>query len=185
MNMNEAIVNTQKKKVGLTNKASVRYAQSQLLPGEDVVAAVVANVRTKKENFPGVVAITDQRILVACGLPGIKRCISFPLEDLENCEEASTIIQYKATFRTRRDAFAMTTDPEVGESFSSYIAQLNGENLNTVKLKVTGKILNSTILQQKKRNQMYKEQSKARNISNDIELQKKAAAQFDSDDSDL
>lgn len=184
MTISEAIANTQQKRVGAMNKLSVRYAQSQLFEDENVIAAIVANIRTKRDNYPGIVAITDRRILAACGLPGIKRCTSLPLDELENCEEASTVIQYKATFRTRREVIAVTADPDVGESFSSYVAQLNGEALEAVKLKVTGKVFSSTFLQHKKRNQAYKERAKAREISNDIALQKKAAAQFDSAESE-
>lgn len=184
MTIDEAIKRTQKKRIGALSRFSVRYAQSLLLPGEEVIAAVVADIRTKRESFPGVTAITDQRILAACGLPGIRRSISFPLDKLENCEEASTIIQYKATFRTRRDAFAITTGPDAGEAFSAFIAGLNEDNLDAVKVKITGKVSGPTFLQQKKRNQVYREQAKARDLSNEISLQKRAAAQFDSLESD-
>lgn len=184
MTISEAIANTQEKQVGVMNRRSVRYAQSLLSDDENVIAAIVANVRTKRDNYPGIVAITDRRILTACGLPGIKRSFSIPLDELENCEEASTVIQYKATFRTRREAIAITANPDVGETFSTYVAQLNGEDLESVKLKITGKVSKATFLKYKMRNQAYKEQAKARDLSNDILLQEKAAARFDSAESD-
>lgn len=182
MTINEAITQIQKRKVRGMNKFSVNYAETLIEPDEKVVTAVVANIRTKRENYPGIVAITDKRILAACGLPGIKRSLSLPLDEIENCEEASSVIQYKATFYTRREAIGLSVDPDVGEAFSAYVAQLNGEEMESSKVKVTGNIINPTILEQKKKNKKFKEASKARSISNDINLQKKAADQFDSFD---
>lgn len=184
MTIIEALTKIQKKRIGITAKKSALYAQSLLLPDEKVVAAITANIRTRRDKYPGVVVITSMRIMAACGLPGIKRCAELPLEDLENCEEASTVIQYKATFRTRRDSISIDTDPDTGEVFSRFVARLNGESLDAVKVKVTGNVLNPTFLQQKKRNQIYKEQAKARDLSREIDLQKKAAALFDSSDDD-
>lgn len=184
MTINEAIENTQKKKAGGISRVSARYAQSLLLSDEEVITAAAANIFTKRGKFPGVAAITSRRIIAVCGLPGIKRSVSLPLDELENFEETSSFIQYKAVFRTRRESLAITLDPKSGDIFSAYAAGLNGNDMDSVKLKVTGSVKGSTFLQQKKRNQAYKEQAKARKISNDINLQKKAAARFDSAESD-
>ncbi len=184
MTIDQAIRTTQKKKPGVTARMSVRYAQSLLLPNEDVTAAVTADIYTKREKFPGIAIITNQRVIAACGLPGIKRLIAFPLEDIKNCEETSSIIQYKAVFYTRRESFAVTLDPKSGEAFSEHIARLNGTDMDSVKLKVTGSVKTPTFLRQKARNQAYKEQAKSREQANSIDLLKKGAARFDSADSE-
>ena len=44
MTVKEALAQTQKKKAGLINKASVNYAETLLLPGEKPEAAAIANI---------------------------------------------------------------------------------------------------------------------------------------------
>lgn len=85
MTVKEALAQTQKKKAGLINKASVNYAETLLLPGEKPEAAAIANIYTRRDKFPGIVVITDQRVIAACGIPGIKRDICMNIRDLENC----------------------------------------------------------------------------------------------------
>ena len=92
MSINKALQLTQGKGAGFMNQASVRYAQTLLFSDEEICAAVVANVTTKGERFPGVVVLTDQRIIAACGLPGIKRCVALDLEKLETAKEDLTIM---------------------------------------------------------------------------------------------
>ena len=83
MTVKEALAQTQKKKAGLINKASVNYAETLLLPGEKPEAAAIANIYTRRDKFPGIVVITDQRVIAACGIPGIKRDICMNIRDLE------------------------------------------------------------------------------------------------------
>lgn len=175
----EAIVATQKKKAGFVNRLSVKYAETLLLPGENVKAAVVANIRTKKDSYPGVVVITDQRVMSVCGLPGIKRSSILPIAELTHCEEQSSVIQYKAVMSTRNEGFSMTVDPDVGDVFTQFVAELNGEELEAVKLKVDGHVLNPNMIARRKREKIQKEKYKNKAASADIELQKKAAAMFD------
>lgn len=141
--VSEAIVLTQGKKAGIINRVSVRYAESLLHPGENVIAAVIANIKTKRNNFPGVVLITTQNVMAVCGLPGIKRCITLPVEELLHCEEISSAIQYKALFSTRKNMFAMTTGPDLGDRFTTHIAQLNRENEEIKLQKKAAAIFNS------------------------------------------
>lgn len=180
MTVNEALVLTQKKKAGLINRVSVRYAETLLLPGEEVQCAAIANIFTRRDKFPGIVVITDKRVIAACGLAGIKRSISLPVSDLESCEETSSVIQYKATFRTHRDSFAMTVDPDVGKSFTTFIAKMNGESITSVKLDVDGNVRKPNLFSNKKLNQDRKEREKKRTADKEIELQKKAAERFES-----
>lgn len=65
MTVNEAIAKTQKKRVGLVNKISVRYAQTLLSEDEKPKAAVIANIYTRHDKYPGVVVITNKRIIAA------------------------------------------------------------------------------------------------------------------------
>ena len=51
MTVNEAIAKTQKKRVGLVNKISVKYAQTLLLEDEKPKAAVIANIYTVMTNI--------------------------------------------------------------------------------------------------------------------------------------
>lgn len=127
MTVNEAIQQIQGRRAGLVNRFSAQYAQSLLLPEEAVCAAVVANVAARGERFPGIVVLTDRRVIAVCGLPGIKRCTIFDLDQLTTCQETPTAIHYKAVFATRDSAFSFTVNPEVGERFSRCIAVLKGE----------------------------------------------------------
>ena len=81
MTVKEALAQTQKKKAGLINKVSVNYAKTLLLPGEKPEAAAIANIYTRRDKFPGIVVITDQRVIAACGIPGIKRDICMNIRD--------------------------------------------------------------------------------------------------------
>lgn len=78
MTIDQAIRTTQKKKAGVTARMSVRYAQLLLLPNEDVTAAVTANIYTKREKFPGIAIITNQRVIAACGPPRHQAPDCFP-----------------------------------------------------------------------------------------------------------
>lgn len=182
MTINEVLAKTQKKRVGLVNKISVKYAQTLLLDGEKPKAAVIANIYTRHDKYPGVVVITNQRVIAACGLPGIKRSTCLPIKDLESCEESSMLMQYKVTFRTRKDAFAMNVDPDVGERLSPYIAKINGNDVVSLKYDQKGKILSSNFLNQKRLNQKRKETAQEFADQKEIELQKKASMAFNSDD---
>ena len=185
MTVNEAVFTIQKRKPGFINRMSVNYAQTLLQENEAVQAAVIANISTKRDSYPGVVVLTDRNIMAVCGLPGAKRKTILPIDQLEHCEELSTVIQYKATFRTHRDAFGMNVDPDDGEVFSAYVAQINGEEFEDIRLDVDGKILNSNLLRSRKRNQIRKERQKARSLQSDIDRQKKAAERFDSDNTNF
>lgn len=182
MTVNEAIAKTQKKRVGLINKISVRYAQTLLLEDEKPKAAIIANIYTRHDKYPGVVVITNKRIIAACGLPGIKRSICLPIKDLESCEESSMLMQYKVTFRTRKEAFAMNVDPDVGNRLSPYIAKINGNDAVSLRYDQKGKILSSNFINQKLLNQARKEKAKEFSDKKEIELQKKASMDFNSDD---
>ncbi len=144
-------------------------------------AAVIANIYTRRDKFPGVVVITDQRVIAACGMPGIKRDICINIRDLENCEETSMIMQYKVTFRTRKEAFAMNVDPDVGERLSPYVARINGDVV-LLKLDARGNILVARFFNQQRLNQPAKEKAKEFSDKKEIELQKKASMDFNSDD---
>ena len=124
MTVNEAIIQTQGSKPGFINRRSADYAQTLLEPGEAVTAAVVANIFTRREHFPGVVVLTDRHILAVCGLPGIRRRIICDLERLDKCVEKPTAITYSASFAAGENAFSMTIDPDTGEKFSQRIAIL-------------------------------------------------------------
>lgn len=182
MTVNEALAKTQKKKAGLINKASVKYAETLLLPGEKPEAAAIANIYTRRDKFPGIVVITDRRVIAACGIPGIKRDICMNISDLENCEETSMIMQYKVTFRTRKEAFAMSVDPDVGASLSPHVARINGDDLTSLKLDARGNILNASFFKQQRLNQERKKKAKEFSDKKEIELQKKASMDFNSDD---
>ena len=90
-------------------------------------------------------------------------------------------MQYKVTFRTRKEAFAMNVDPDVGEHLSPHVAKINGNDLVSLRYDQKGKILSSNFINQKRLNQARK---KAKEFSDkkEIELQKKASMDFNSDD---
>lgn len=163
MTVNEALKLVQKRGAGLGNKSSVKYAESLLEPGEVPVAAVVANISTKRDHWPGVVVLTEQHVIAACGLPGIKRTKIFPLTDLVKCEEADSLITYKVTFQTKDDAFSLTIDPDTGDALSPYIAHINGDDdlFDDVKLEVKTGVFSQTLVRSNIRKRRKKEKAYA------------------------
>lgn len=127
MTLNEALEKLQNPRPGFANRLSVRYAQSLLLPGERVAAAVIANVATRKERFPGVVVLTDQRLLAVCGLPGIRRAIILGPQWVEHCTEKPSALNYQVQFAAEEGAFSLTVDPDMGERLSRELAIYRGE----------------------------------------------------------
>lgn len=127
MTVQEVLHTTQGRDAGSVNQSSVRYAETLLLQGEVPMAAVIANIATRKGRFPGIVVLTDQRVLAVCGLPGIKRSVVIPMNELEKCDESSSFLYYKAIFHGREADISLTVDPEIGERFSRCIAVMNGE----------------------------------------------------------
>ncbi len=177
MTVNEAVLAVQKRKAGFINSMSVNYAQTLLQENESVRAAVIANINTKRDSYPGVVIITNRNVMAVCGLPGAKRKTILPIDQLECCEEFSTVIQYKATFRTHWDAFGMSIAPDEGEAFSAFVAEISGEEFEDIHLESPGRIFNPNLL--RKRNHIRKERQKVRSLQLDIHRQKKAAERFD------
>ena len=175
MTVNQAILAVQGKPVGMLNRFSSGYAESLLVPGETVLAAAEANIRTSREHYPGIVVITDQRILAVCGLPGIRRSIILQRNELEQCAETSTLLQYRASFLTRTATFSMSVSPDVGEAFSAYVAQINGEEFEDIQLDTGNSILNPKLLHSLKRNKLRREREKARTAARDASLQREAA----------
>lgn len=178
MTVLDAITQVQGSPAGFINRRSAKYAQTLLMPQETITAAVVANIRTRRDKYPGVVVLTDTRLLAVCGIPGIRRAVILAISALEKCEESSTVIQYKATFLTRKDAFTMVVDPDVGEKFSAYIAEMNGEQFEDIKIRVDGNILNPNLLRERERNRLRKERSRARAVAEQITRQQAAEARF-------
>lgn len=127
MTVQEALQKIQGRDAGAVNRSAVRYAETLLQPKETVLAAVIANISTRRGHFPGIVVLTDQRVLAACGLPGIKRSVSLFLNELVKCDEANSFLNYKAAFFSKEDGFSLTVNPEIGERFSRCLAVLNGE----------------------------------------------------------
>lgn len=126
MNIDEAIKHTQGKGAGFTLKGTVEYAQSLIKTGEKVAAAVTTTIYPARGgHYPGIVVLTNRRVLAVCGLPGIKREQSFPVKDLLKVEEAESPLTYKVAFRTVDDGFRITLGPTVGKTLSKYIAKLN------------------------------------------------------------
>ena len=177
MTVNEAIQHTQGKGAGMMNRASAQYAQTLILPEENIAAAVVANITTRGERFPGVVVLTDRRVMAVCGLPGIKRSIVYDLDELEKCQEAPSALNYKATFFAEKRAFSMTVDPEIGEKFSRHIAALNGEEeeFDAIGAGVSDSgIFNPTLVRNKARARQAKSKERAKRAAE----QKAARAQL-------
>lgn len=162
MTVNEALKSTQGRGAGIMNKASAKYAQEQILPEEEILAAVVANISARGERFPGVVVLTDQRVMAVCGLPGIKRMISCDIDTMEPCVEAPSAITYKAIFSTKETAFSMSVDPEVGEKFSRCIAVINGEEeaFDAVEVNLGNSIFNPTLVRNKIRARQAKKKER-------------------------
>lgn len=159
MTINEALKLVQKRGAGLGNRSTVKYAETLLDPGEEPVAAVMANVVTKRDRWPGVVVLTEQHVIAACGLPGIKRTKIFKVTDLVKCEEADSIITYKVTFQTKDDAFSMTVDPDTGDKLSPYIAHINGDDdlFDDVKVTVKTGVFSQTLVRSNIRKRRKKE----------------------------
>ena len=149
MTIQEAIRLVQNSNAGLVNRLSVRYAESLLLEGEEPSAAVVANVTTPREHFPGVVVLTDRRVLAVCGLPGIKRTAVCGADWA--CLEEPSAIRYKCTFSDGKTAFSMTIDPDTGERFSRYVALSGGDEHALDAVPEEGGILNLSVLRSKRR----------------------------------
>lgn len=173
MTVREAIRQTQKKDAGFVNQISARYAQELIRQTETILGAVVANITAKKEKFPGVVVLTNQRVMAVCGLPGIKRAVIFALDEIKKCEEKSLVLEYSATFYTATNRFRLSVNPEVGERFSRCLAVMNGteDEFDSVKADAKGKLLSPVFLRNRMRKQRSKEkeiimQQEARNAAN-------------------
>lgn len=178
MTVQEAIKHVQGKGAGLVNRASARYAQTLIRADEEVTAAVVANIATRQEQFPGVVVITDQRVIAACGLPGIKRSITLNVEELEQCEETDSVLHYKVTFMTQKTAFYLTVNPDIGAALAPYIAALNGEEFEDLDLEIKGAgLFNPTFL----RSSVKKRRAKAKARAEHVARQRAAEARFDAE----
>ncbi|MCI2057373.1 MAG: hypothetical protein LKJ86_09585 [Oscillibacter sp.] len=186
MTVNEAIERTQGKKSGMFNGFSARRAQALLQPGEEPAAAVVANIATRNERFPGVVVLTDRRVLAVCGLPGIRRSVIYDLDKLDKTEETASAITYKAVFFCEKTAFSMTVDPDVGEAFARHIAILNGEEeaFDAVDVDLNNSVLNPTLMRNKIRVRQAKERQRARRAAEMETLHKKQAGTQHSDPED-
>lgn len=177
MTVNEAIQAIQGKQAGMMNRFSAKYAQTLLLPNESVTTAVVANIMVKGERFPGVVVLTDQRIMAVCGLPGIKRSVSCNIAELDACRETPTALNYKAAFTAGKHTFAFTVNPEIGEKFSRFVAVLNGteDAFDSVETKDSG-VFNPVLVRSKARAQLAKDQARAQRAANQEELRTRRAA---------
>ena len=151
MTIQEVIRTTQGTDAGIVNRLSVRYAETLLLQDEAPSAAVVANITTAREHFPGIVVLTDRRVLAVCGLPGIKRTAVCGAG--WTCQENPSAIRHKFTFSDGKGAFSMTLDPDTGERFSRHIAFANGDEhaLDEVPEDSEGGILNPALLRSRRR----------------------------------
>ena len=151
MTIREAIRFTEGKDAGIVNRASVQYAETLLLDGEEPSAAVIANITTAREHFPGVVVLTDRRVLAVCGLPGIKRMAACGAG--WTCQENPSAIRHKFTFSDGKSAFSVTLDPDTGERFSRHIAFANGDEhaFDEVPEDSGSGILNPALLRSKRR----------------------------------
>ena len=163
MTVNEAIRQIQGKQAGMMNRYSAQYAQTLILPGETVTAAVVANIATPRERFPGIVVLTDRRVMAVCGLPGIKRSVTCDIHRLEKCEETPSALHYKATFSDGTNAFSLTVNPEIGEKFSRHIAVLKGEEeaFDAVEADTGHSIFNPTLLRNNLRKRQVRSKERA------------------------
>ncbi len=124
MTVDEAVREIQGKSAGLTDRASVKFAQAQIGEKEKVFAAAPVSIRSRHGNFPGVLVFTDQRLLAAGGLPGIRRAISLPLAGLVSCRSRKSPLSYNVTDKTGRDSFTAMLSPQAGENFAPYISAL-------------------------------------------------------------
>ncbi len=125
MTINEAIKEIQGKPAGITGRATVNYAQDQLFEGEKVFAAAAANIRSHHGNYPGIIVFTDQRLLAASGMPGIRRIISLPLKDLRECRDLKSPLSYTVSLAAKTDSFSAVLSPQAGKNFAPYFSALN------------------------------------------------------------
>lgn len=124
MTIDEAIRQIEGKAPGITVRATVQYAQSQLPEDEKVFAAASATIRSHHGNFPGVIVFTDKRMLAVSGLPGIRRSITLPLRELLSCKSKKTPLAYNLKIATKTDSFSAMLSPKPGENFAPYISAL-------------------------------------------------------------
>lgn len=126
MTVQDALEKTQGRSPLGADRSAVRYAETMIKADERILVAVSANITARRGHFPGVVVLTDWRVLAVCGLPGIKRVIELRLDALEKREESPSLLRYKALFQTKEDGFTLTVDPETGERFSRCLTVLDG-----------------------------------------------------------
>lgn len=124
MNVSEAIVKTRGKKAGLTNRASVEYADSLIDKNENVKAATTANIRTSKEHYPAVFALTDQRLMIVHKMLNLKRVIAYPYERITVCTEKVSKFQYIAVFFVDQFQFTASFSPRDGEAIAPFLHAL-------------------------------------------------------------
>lgn len=161
MILDEILLRTQGKRAGIVNQASLRYAQTLLLPEEVPSAAVIANLTAGTERFPGAVIVTDRRVLAACGLPGIKRHVS--CGPSWRCQEEPSAIRHKFTFSDGKSTFSMTVDPDTGERFARCLAVIRGEAdaFDAAGAGLDSGILNPALLRSKRRIQAARKTRRA------------------------
>ena len=159
MTVSEAILKTQERGAGFWTRSAVKYAQTLLKPEEVILAAVTANISTRKEHFPGVVVLTDRRVLAVCGLPGIRRGISCSTDS--PCVEKPTALHYQVSFSDRDNGFSMTVDPDTGEKFSRQIAVLKGkaEEFDAAGAGADSVLFNPTLVRNQRRVRRVREQA--------------------------
>lgn len=124
MNIKESLKKTQGRGAGFVNGSSAKFAQLLIEEGESVEAAVTANIFTRKGHFPGVVAITDKRVFAACGLPGIHRLQTLPLEELILCGHTESPLTWRFSFYTASRTFSITLSPVVGKNLLPHVENL-------------------------------------------------------------
>lgn len=124
MNIKESLKKTQGRGAGFVNGSSAKFAQLLIEEGESVEAAVTANIFTRKGHFPGVVAITDKRVFAACGLPGIHRLQTLPLEELILCGHTESPLTWRFSFYTASRTFRITLSPVVGKNLLPHVENL-------------------------------------------------------------
>jgi hypothetical protein len=125
MNVSEALVATHGKPASPINADSVKYADTLIGENENVQAAVIANIRTAREHFPGVVAFTDKRLLIVHKMLNLKRCIAYPYEKISSCSETVAKFQYIATFHVGKFQFTASLNPKDGDAISPYMHRLD------------------------------------------------------------
>ena len=124
MNIQESLKKTQGRGAGLINGGSAKFAQLLMEDGESAEAAVTANIFTRKGHFPGIVAITDRRVFAACGLPGIHRLQSLPLEELILCGHTKSPLTWRFSFYTAGRTFSISVSPAAGQNLLPHVEKL-------------------------------------------------------------